>query len=367
MGERRRIAESIDVNAVIAGLLRDLAAIQTAKPKTWGYKRAAAVVFDLEQPVDELRDANGNLPRIHGLGPSSLRVIQEALATGESASVEQAIDASGRRVDIMRRRSLRDGFLSRAAVLRVVRRKERTAPLRYRGDLQMHSEWSDGSDSIAGMASACVARGYEYCAITDHSHGLPFARGMSADAVRRQHRAIDRANSTGRSFRVLKGIEANIDAEGGLDLSPAERRMFDIVLAAPHAALRSPADQTPRMLRVVQTPGVQILAHPRGRKSGARAGIVADWDAIFSAAADRGVAIEIDGDPSRQDLDYRLAARARAAGCLFALDSDAHAAGQLIFAETAMAHARLAAIPASRIINTWPVARLLEWARALRE
>lgn len=134
-----------------------------------------------------------------------------------------------------------------------------------------------------------------------------------------------------------------------------------MVLAAPHSKLRTPDDQTSRLVRAVVTPGVHVLAHPRGRMSDSRPGINADWDEVFAAAAEHDVAIEIDGDPARQDLDYVLADRARAAGCLFSLDSDAHDQQALVYAETAIAHARMAGIPAARVINCWPLPRLLEW------
>ena len=179
-----------------------------------------------------------------------------------------------------------------------------------------------------------------------------------------QRRAIEglNASSDGR-FHLLQGIEANIGADGALDLSEDEASTFDLVLAAPHSKLRKSEDQTPRLLRAIETPHVRILAHPRGRIAGSRAGVVADWDAVFAAAVRRSVAIEIDGDPARQDLDHTLAARARDAGCLFALDSDAHTTGQLSYADTALAHARLAAIPADRIVNCWPLDRLVSWIR----
>ena len=182
------------------------------------------------------------------------------------------------------------------------------------------------------------------------------------DEAAAQRRAIEQVNDTMSSgFRLLQGIEANIDVEGQLDLSPEEAATFDIVLAAPHSQLRGDEDQTARLVAAVENPNVRILAHPRGRMSGSRAGIVADWDAVFAAAARSGVAVEIDGDPARQDLDHTLAARALAADCLFALDSDAHTASQLSYAETALAHARLAGIPADRIVNCWPLDRLLAW------
>jgi histidinol phosphatase-like PHP family hydrolase len=182
-----------------------------------------------------------------------------------------------------------------------------------------------------------------------------------ADAVR-QRGAIDEVNARfGGRFRLLQGIEANIDRDGRLDLSADEAAIFDVVLAAPHSRLRKTEDQTARMLAAVEQPCVSILAHPRGRISGSRAGVLADWDAVFAAAARRGVAIELDGDPARQDLDHMLARRALAAGCVFALDSDAHTTAQLSYAETAIAHARLAEIPPDRIINCWPLERLLSW------
>jgi histidinol phosphatase-like PHP family hydrolase len=162
----------------------------------------------------------------------------------------------------------------------------------------------------------------------------------------------------------LQGIEANIDATGHLDLTDDEASTFDVVLAAPHSKLRKNDDQTDRMLTALQHPAVRILAHPRGRISGSRAGVIANWDVVFEAVAQRGVAIEIDGDPARQDLDFMLGRQARAFDCIFALDSDAHTTGQLSYAETALAHARLAAIPVDRIVNCWPVERLLAWLAA---
>jgi putative hydrolase len=184
---------------------------------------------------------------------------------------------------------------------------------------------------------------------------------MSALAA--QHAEIDRLNARYRGrFRLLKGIEANIRADGTIDMGTKELGLLEVVVAAPHAALRSPHDQTERMLRAVRTQGVHILGHPRGRMYGSRPGVTADWAAVFAEAAARGVAVEIDGDPARQDIDHELARLAIDAGCVFALDSDAHGVVDLEFAETAIAHARLAGIASDRVINCWPVERLLEWA-----
>ena len=353
-----------DVNAAVGAYLRDLAYAQPSPQQMFGYKRAANAILALEAPLTELVDRDGRLPKIAGIGPGSARVIHEVLAAGASPTVEHAVDASGKRADIERRRSLRRHFLSRAEVLRILRDPASggPSPEQYLGDLQMHSEWSDGNATVAELAAACRARGYAYAAITDHSHGLKIAGGMSMEEAADQRRAIDEVNRTmAPGFRLLHGIEANIGVDGQLDLSLEEAATFDLVLAAPHSRLRKNDDQTARLVAAVNHPHVRILAHPRGRISGSRAGIVADWSIVFAAAAERGVAVEIDGDPARQDLDHTLARQARDAHCLFALDSDAHTTRQLEYAETALAHARLAQIPADRIINCWPLDRLIAW------
>jgi putative hydrolase len=278
--------------------------------------------------------------------------------------VERAVRESGQREEIELQRSLRRRFLSRAQVVAALRDSALEGPALgdYRGDVQMHSVWSDGTQTFADIGATGLARGYDYAAVTDHSHGLKIARGIPTADVPKQQQEIDDANRVlaGR-FRILKGIEANILADGSLDLTPDELRRFELVVAAPHSGLRSDADQTLRLCTAIATPGVHIIGHPRGRQYGTRAGVRANWDIVFAAAAQANVAIEIDGDPARQDVDYELAPRALRAGCLFALDSDAHATGEWHYAETAIAHARLAGIPADRVINCWPLERLLDW------
>jgi putative hydrolase len=355
-------ATHVDVNAVVGGYLRDLAFAQSSQPKMFGYKRAAAAILGLDAPLTELVGQNGVLPRIPGIGPGSTRVIREILETGKSLVVEHAIEQSGRRADIERRRQLRRNFLSRAEVRRILADSSCGGPTlkEYRGDLQMHSEWSDGCPTVREIAQTCLSRGYQYAAVTDHSYGLKIAGGMSMTDAAEQRTAIEHVNAEfARQFRLLQGIEANIDAAGRLDLTDDEAATFDVVLAAPHSRLRKTEDQTSRMLAAIQHPAVRILAHPRGRITGSRAGVIANWDAVFASAAQRGVAIEIDGDPARQDVDYTLARRALGAGCIFALDSDAHTAAQLSYVEIALAHARLAGIPAARIINCWPLERVV--------
>lgn len=356
-----------DINSEVAGWLRDLAFVQTSTQSRWGYKRAASSVLGLPVPIDTLLTPDGTLQKIPNIGPASTRVILEVLREGSSPTVDRAVDATDdkQRADILRRRGLRSNFLSRAAAAAAMQtRRPSSASLSdVRCDLQMHSDWSDGSQTLEDIIVTGMSRGYTHSAVTDHSYGLPIAGGLPMARVEEQHRLIDQLNARYRGqFRLLKGIEANIRADGSVDMTYGELALLEIVVAAPHSALRSAADQTPRMLGAVQTPGVHILGHPRGRMYGSRPGVAADWERVFAAAARTGVAIELDGDPSRQDLDFDLARRAVVSGCLFAIDSDAHATDQWWYAETALAHARLAGVPRARIINCWPLEQLLQWA-----
>ena len=360
-----------DLNSEVAGWLRDLAFLQPSTQSRWGYKRAASAVLSLPVQIDTLVQTDGTLQKIPSIGPASTRVILEVLHSGESTIVQRALEAADARTraDIVRRRSLRSHFLSRAASEAAFRSDRPDSPSRadLRCDLQMHSDWSDGSQTLEDIIETGLSRDYTHAAVTDHSYGLPIAGGLSMSRVYEQHQQIDALNAKYREqFRLLKGIEANIRADGSVDMTFDELSLMEIVVAAPHSALRSAADQTARMLGAVQTPGVHILGHPRGRMYGSRPGVTADWDVVFAAAARLGVAIELAGDPSRQDLDYDLARRAVAAGCVFAIDSDAHATDQWWYAETALAHARLAGVSRDRVINCWPLDRLLAWANERR-
>jgi putative hydrolase len=356
-----------DINSEVAGWLRDLAFVQKAPQSRWGYKRAASAILYLPVPIDTLLNPDGTLQKIPQIGPASTRVILEVLRDGASPIVDAAVEAAEPKVraDIHRRRGLRSNFLSRAAAEAAMRTPMPGTPARsdVRCDLQMHSDWSDGGQTLEEIIETGLSRAYTHSAVTDHSYGLPIAGGLSMERVAAQHEEIDRLNAKyhGR-FRLLKGIEANIRADGSVDMTQSELAQMEIVVAAPHSALRSSADQTPRMIGAVQTPGVHILGHPRGRMYGSRPGVTAEWERVFAAAARAGVAIELDGDPSRQDLDFELAALAIQSGCLFAIDSDAHGTDQWWYAETALAHARLAGIPRDRVINCWSLARLLDWA-----
>jgi putative hydrolase len=351
-----------DVNAAIAGLLLDLAALQDG-PRALAYKRAAHAVLGLAQSLSALRNGP-KLPKIPYVGPSSERVILEYLDSGGSPTVDRAIDESAQAEVVAARRSLRRDFISQATAETVLE-----APAHglvtladYRGDFQMHSTWSDGGQTLERIVEASRALGRTCAGVTDHGYGLPIASGMSMEAVDRQHAAIDKLNDQNRgAFRLFKGIEANIRADGRLDMDPDELRRFEFVVASPHSALRSRADQTARMVGAVSQPFVDILGHPRGRRYDVRPGVSADWREVFAAAAARRVAIEIDGYPDRQDVDWTLAAAALEAGCLLALDSDAHATEELLFSRMAVAHGRLAGAPPERVINCWSDEELQAW------
>jgi putative hydrolase len=358
-----------DLNMAAAALLYDMAALQSTERSQFGYKRAAKTVINLPVSVADLVSA-GTLRDVPFIGPSSARVIAELVAEGRSRSVAAALAASTRASQVESLRQFRSGYLSHFAMQQALSASfaaDIVGRADYRGDFQMHSSWSDGGERIAGMADAAMALGHTCLGITDHSYGLPIARGMSMADVERQHREIDTLNSgyAGR-FRVFKGIEANILADGSLDVQPDEREPFEFVVASPHSLLRRPDDQTARMLGAVKGPGVTILGHPRGRMFNSRPGVRADWDRVFQEAAKRRVAIELDGNWHRQDMDFELAGRALDAGCIFALDSDAHAAGELRFSDYAVAHARLAGIPASRVINCWSNEQLDGWMKERR-
>ena len=352
-----------DINLAVAGLLLDMAALSGEKQRGWGYTRAAKAILRLDRPITPLVEAN-TFRAVPGIGPATDRIARELICDGRSAFVERSIGEAGQEETVSKLRALRRHFLSRAAVQEILSRRGTPSRTRYRGDFQMHSVWSDGSEPLDSIVAACLARGYRTSAITDHSYGLAVAGGMSMEQAAQQHAAIDALNAAHKGrFRLYKGIEANIRTDGTVDMSVDELRRFEVIVASPHSLLRKTVDQTPRMVGAVSQPGVCILGHPQGRRFNVRAGVAADWDRVFAVAARRQVAIEIDGSWDRQDVHYALAARALELGCLFALDSDAHAHAELDFADVAIAHARLAAIPEDRIVNYWTERRFLTWAR----
>ena len=358
-----------DENLKAAALLYEMAALQGTERSRFGYKRAAKAIANLNVPVADLVAA-GTLRDVPFVGPASERIVVEYVTTGSSPTLEAAIQKSGKTAAAAARQALREGYLSHAILAQALEAPAEEGVVArgaYRGDFQMHSTWSDGGETIDAMVRGAMDLGHTCLGITDHSYGLPIAGGISMEQAAQQWAEVDALNRKleGR-FRVFKGIEANILVDGSLDVTPDERMLFEFVVASPHSQLRRPEDQTPRMVNAVKAPAVAILGHPRGRMFNSRPGITADWDAVFEVAAKREVAIELDGNWHRQDIDYMLARRALDAGCIFALDSDAHSIEELRFSDYAIAHARLAAIPADRVINCWSDEQLDDWMRRRR-
>jgi histidinol phosphatase-like PHP family hydrolase len=237
-----------------------------------------------------------------------------------------------------------------------------------RGDLQMHTEWSDGSGSITEMAAAGLERGYEYIAITDHSKGLKIAGGIDELALAKQGDEIALWNK-GRQrtpFRVLCSIEMNLNPQGQGDMDPTALHRLDLVLGSFHSALRKKEDQTERYLAALRNPDIHVLGHPRGRIYNFRLGLKADWARVFAEAARLGKAVEIDSYPDRQDLNVGLLRLARQEGVLVSLGTDAHHPWQLEFIELGLAAALKAGLSPKQIINFLSLSELLSWSKRYR-
>lgn len=258
---------------------------------------------------------------------------------------------------------LRTGFLTLTEARATLREHPewRTA---YRGDLQVHTTWSDGSASLATMVAAATARGYEYVAITDHSKGLPIANGLDEGRFRAQWREMA---TTREATVILRGIEMNLSTEGRGDMDEDLLDELDLIVGAFHSKLRVRDDQTARYLAALEGRHLDVLAHPRGRRYDVRFGLVADWGRVARAAAERDVALEIDAWPDRQDLDVASLAAVAAAGGRVAIDTDAHAVGELAFIEFGLAAAIRAGIRMDRVVNFLPRDDLLAWARERRQ
>ncbi len=236
-----------------------------------------------------------------------------------------------------------------------------------RGDLHVHTNWSDGVDSLEAMAEAALARGYEYIAITDHSVGLGVARGLSLPRIREQRRAISRLNARYAPFRILHGIEVDIRADGSLDYEDEVLREFDIVTASIHSAFDQASERmTARIIRALRNPLVHVFNHPRGRLIGKREGYALDLEAVIREAARLGTALEIDSQPDRLDLDGIWARRAKEMGVTLAVDSDAHSRDHLAFVRYGVATARRGWIERSDVLNALPLERLLERLHLMR-
>ena len=229
--------------------------------------------------------------------------------------------------------------------------------------LHNHSDWSDGKASILEMAEAAVARGLQVLAITDHSGGLGITQGPKEADLPRQREALRAAQSRlGDRIRLLHGSEVEIRADGSLDFSDAALAELDLVVAGLHVSLRQGREQvTARMLAAIRNPHVDIIAHPTGRMIPDRPGADLDLDAVLAAAAESGVALEINANPKRLDLSDVLARRALEAGCLISINTDAHRPEHFDYLHYGVAVARRAWAEPDRILNCWAPERLLAW------
>jgi DNA polymerase (family 10) len=238
-----------------------------------------------------------------------------------------------------------------------------------RGDLQCHTSYSDGSASVLEMALAAKDLGYDYLAITDHSPGRANAGGLSLERLEQQAAEVAEVRRQVPGITLLHGSEVDIRADGSLDLPDEVLARLDLVVAAVHSAMGQPRERvTARVLAAVRHPLVDVLAHPTGRLLGERDPIDLDLDAVFAAAAESGVALEINAGPSRLDLDGSLARQAHAAGVLLCVNTDAHATAHLAsFMPWGVAQARRAWLTADDLLNCRPAPALMEWLAARKK
>jgi len=230
-----------------------------------------------------------------------------------------------------------------------------------KGDLQMHSTWSDGSAELERMARVAMESGYEYVAFTDHSVSVGIANGLSEERFRRQWKAIDDLNEKLKPFRILKAVEAEVRSDGSLDFERSFFDQFDVVGASIHQAYRQPPEKlTERAIKALEHPSVDILFHPTNRIIGRRQGNPLDLPKVIRTAKDNGKMLEIDGAPNRLDLDEVWARRAMQEGVKLVVDSDAHSPGELKNVQFGVAVARRAWLERKDIANTLPLRDLLK-------
>ena len=341
-------------NRDIAELLAEQAERETGILSR-AYRRAARSAFLWPEEVSDLIAKDRPLTELRSVGPFIGKQIQSWIE--KPAQRLKPVPA------------LRRDFMSMAEARSLLAaRPSRTEKLR--GDLQMHSRWSDGSAAIAEMADAAKERAYEYIAITDHSKALKIAGGIDERALKRQGTEIANVNrelsKSGAKLTVLRSIEMNLNPRGEGDMSPASLLGLDVVLGSFHSVLRKKEDQTERYLEALRNPNVHILGHPRGRIYNFRIGLKADWPRVFAEAARVDKALEIDCYPDRQDLNVALLKIARDHGTRISLGTDAHHAWQLEFIDLGLAAALHAKIPDDRILNFMPIFELKAWVERLR-
>jgi putative hydrolase len=315
--------------------------------KTKAFRTASVVLAKI--PVDERQAQvdSGQLKKTKGIGGTTYEVIVEALAGDVPEYLKDA-----------RERRAQSPVVGGERILRLLK-----------GDLHAHSDWSDGTTSIELMATTAQSLGREYLALTDHSPRLKVANGLTVERLRKQLDVVAAINAGADGFRLLTGIEVDILDHGGLDQTDAMLDRLDIVVASVHSKLRMESrEMTERMLGAIEDPHTNILGHCTGRlvegSRGTRPPSTFDAKAVFVACAANNVAVEINSRPERRDPPGPLINMALEVGCLFSIDTDAHAPGQLGLLDHGAARAEAHKVPADRIVTTWPLDRLLDWARS---
>ena len=309
--------------------------------KVQAFRRAAAVVDGLADGELAERLRAGTLTGLPSIGRTTAGVITEA-ARGESPAYLQRLLAGGLT-------SVAGGEAMRAAL---------------RGDCHTHSDWSDGGSPIREMAETAILLGHDWLVLTDHSPRLTVANGLSAERLHRQLDVVADLNRELAPFRILTGIEVDILDDGALDQEPELLARLDVVVGSVHSKLRMPASEmTPRMLAAVANPHLDILGHCTGRRVRGRARPESEFDAeaVFTACRDHGVAVEINSRPDRLDPPRRLLTMAVELGCVFSIDSDAHAPGQLDWLPYGCERAEECGVPPERVVNTRTADELLAW------
>ncbi|MQA04260.1 MAG: PHP domain-containing protein [Streptosporangiales bacterium] len=308
------------------------------------FRGAADVLRELAPGELERRVAAGTLQELPGIGKVTATAIAEAYA-GEVPVYLRRLEAT-------------EGTdLSAAAA-------ELRAALR--GDLHSHSDWSDGGSPIEVMAATARDLGHAYQAVTEHSPRLRVANGLSAERLRKQLGVVRELNEQLAPFRLLSGIEVDILADGSLDQDEDLLDQLDVVVASSHSKLDLPErEMTKRMVLAVANPRVDVLGHCTGRKIKGKRRNESTFDAeiVFEACRRFGVAVEINCRADRQDPPKRLLRLAVEAGCIFTIDTDAHAPGQLDWQPSGCERAVLCGVPQERIVNTWSPDQLLAWTR----
>jgi putative hydrolase len=314
--------------------LREIAfQLERAGARTYrvqAFRRAAQVIQGLAGDELERRISDGTLQDLPGIGATTAEVIGEA-----AAGVEPA-------------------YLT-ALLAEAVPPEPSSLRAALRGDCHTHSDWSDGGSPPEEMAATARDLGHEWIALTDHSPRLTVANGLSAERLHRQLELVSRLNAGLAPFRILTGIEVDILEDGSLDQSDDLLGQLDVVVASVHSKLRMPApEMTARMVAAVSSPHVDVLGHCTGRLLGGRGRPESAFDPqrVFAACRDHGVAVEINCRPERQDPPDRLLSLAVEAGCVIAIDTDAHAPGQLDWLDSGCAKAERHGIQPGQIINT---------------